>query len=580
MLCSLPVSPISPIAPRPATSPDTPAFTDDTRRDPPPRRPVIQRARQWICSPNGIVTSGAALAALILGLCAITLWAGRADAINRGRETSSNLITVVNRDIARNVEIYGLSLRAVVDGAQTPEVMALPPALRDKVLFDRATTAPFIGDVIITDETGRPAIIHGTETPPDNLAQRDFFTAQQHATHADLFISRPFRAAERTASSASIRSSIKSGILSDSKDDDWRVAMSRRIERPDGSFAGIAVLTIRLEYFERLLSHLDLGEQGSATLMQADGTLVARQPYDPRQIGRMLTPGPHNGALTRDTDGSFTGQSSVDGVSRLFTFAHVPNTSLIVTVGLSCDTLLNGWQHRSTLLGGAIIGLSAILMLAACWFAQALRASLAAQAQLEQLASIDGLTGLHNRRAFDEQLTREWKRSLRSGRPISLLMMDVDHFKAFNDRYGHGRGDLALISVADSIRDALRRPADLAARFGGEEFVVVLPDTDLDGARRVADTVRRAVMRQHIPHALSDHRALTVSIGASERRMLPDSDSIEALIKRADTALYAAKSEGRNTVAVFDTDGVVADCPSACEPFPPFDPIAGTALPC
>lgn len=486
------------------------------------------RVKKWTFSPRGIVASGAALAALILALCGIALWQGRADAINRGRDTSTNLITVVNRDIARNVEIYGLSLRAVVDGVQTPAVMAMPIAMRDKVLFDRAMSAPFIGDVVVTDEAGRVLIAHGKDAPPVNIAQRDFFIAQANSVDAGLYVSHPFH--------------------NGAQDDDWRVAMSRRIDRPDGSFGGVALLTVRLEYFERLLSHLDLGDKGSATLMQADGTLMARQPYDPRQIGRLLAPAAHNATLVSENRGSFMARSAVDGVNRLFTFERVPGTSMIALVGLSSETLLTGWRHRSLLLGGAILGLSAVLMLAAFWFARALRASLAAQSHLEQLASIDGLTGLLNRRAFDEHVSREWKRSVRSGRPLALLMLDVDYFKAFNDRYGHGRGDLALIAVAGAIKSALRRPGDIAARFGGEEFVIVLADTDLDGACRVADAVRRAVTRLHIPHAASDHRALTVSIGVAERTQRQDDDSVDKLIRRADTALYEAKGQGRNTV--------------------------------
>lgn len=485
------------------------------------------QVKKWAFTPNGIIACGALLATLILALCSIALWQGRADAINRGRDTSANLITVVNRDIARNVEIYGLSLRAVVDGVQTPAVMSMAPAMRDKVLFDRAMSAPFIGDVVATDEAGNVVVTHGKDAPPVNIAQQDFFVAQARSADTGLFVSRPFHTGAP---------------------DDWRVAMSRRIERPDGSFAGIAVLTVRLEYFERLLSHLDLGKKGSASLIQADGTLMARQPYDPRKIGFVLAPAAHNAAMATEGQGSFTAKSAVDGVNRLFTFAHVPGTSMVVLVGLSSETLLTGWMHRSLLLGGAILGLSAVLMLAAFWFARALNASLAAQSHLEQLASIDGLTGLLNRRAFDEHVSREWKRSVRSGRPMSLLMLDVDFFKAFNDRYGHGRGDLALIAVAGAIKSALRRPGDLAARFGGEEFVIVLADTDLDGACRVADAVRRAVMRLHIPHAMSDHRLLTVSIGAAERTKRQDNDTVEKLIRRADTALYEAKGQGRNTV--------------------------------
>ena len=181
--------------------------------------------------------------------------------------------------------------------------------------------------------------------------------------------------------------------------------------------------------------------------------------------------------------------------------------------------------------------------------------------ELRSLASRDGLTGLANRRSFDEALSCEWRRSLRSGSPLSLLMVDVDHFKLFNDHYGHPAGDACLRLVAGALGSAARRPADVVARYGGEEFVLLLPETPRDGAERVASSVIDAAAALAIPHAASKtspHVTLSIGIasqgervastGRSSLRACPTADEAsgaEKLVCVADRALYQAKHAGR-----------------------------------
>lgn len=166
--------------------------------------------------------------------------------------------------------------------------------------------------------------------------------------------------------------------------------------------------------------------------------------------------------------------------------------------------------------------------------------------ELVRLARTDGLTGLYNRRTFDDLLQREWRRLARTGEPLSVIMMDVDHFKLYNDTYGHGGGDVCLQRVARAAQGALQRPADVVARYGGEEFVALLPETRLDGALAVADAIRMAVAALEIPHASSKTAShVTVSLGAA--CTIPEPDREPAyLLDLADQQLYAAKSEGRN----------------------------------
>ncbi len=173
-----------------------------------------------------------------------------------------------------------------------------------------------------------------------------------------------------------------------------------------------------------------------------------------------------------------------------------------------------------------------------------------ANEKLEQLAALDGLTGISNRRIFDERIEVLWRDHIRREAPLSLLLIDVDHFKSFNDRYGHQRGDTTLVAVARAVVDSMRRASDLAARFGGEEFAVILPDTDEDGAMRIAETVLHAARSLEIEHEESSFGIVTLSIGVAS--MNPErGGELSALIGRADQALYSAKQKGRDRIEVW-----------------------------
>ena len=174
-----------------------------------------------------------------------------------------------------------------------------------------------------------------------------------------------------------------------------------------------------------------------------------------------------------------------------------------------------------------------------------------ANRELEKLSRQDGLTGIANRRYFDSYLVTEVRRGARERQPLSLILSDVDHFKAFNDCYGHQAGDDCLRRVAAALSSAGRRPADLAARYGGEEFAMVLPGTVVDGAVDVAQAVSRVIEGLAIPHERSAvDRRVTLSQGVVS--LTPEKEtSSEDLIQRADQALYLAKQQGRNRYVVF-----------------------------
>lgn len=167
---------------------------------------------------------------------------------------------------------------------------------------------------------------------------------------------------------------------------------------------------------------------------------------------------------------------------------------------------------------------------------------------LQRIAMIDGLTGVANRRSFDQMFRQEWRRAIRTQEPLSLLLIDVDHFKAYNDTYGHQEGDDCLRAIAESLSAQAHRAEDLLARYGGEEFVCLLPATPLAQAHHRADAMRQAVIERNIPHKGST-TATTVSISIGVSCLVPSlAFQADDLLRHADAMLYQAKHSGRNRV--------------------------------
>ncbi|ATX78846.1 two-component system, chemotaxis family, response regulator WspR [Mariprofundus aestuarium] len=176
----------------------------------------------------------------------------------------------------------------------------------------------------------------------------------------------------------------------------------------------------------------------------------------------------------------------------------------------------------------------------------------AAVEELKRISLTDGLTKINNRRHFDMTLLGEFKRARREKSSLAVVMLDVDHFKQFNDNYGHQAGDECLVQVAEALQSSISRPADMVARYGGEEFVAILPDTSREGMLHVAEKIRQAVFNLQIPHEYSSvESVVTVSLGVAQMMPAPEAEDsqVELLIKLADQGLYEAKESGRNRIA-------------------------------
>ena len=485
---------------------------------------VLKRRQE---STTWFIGIGLAIVLGFSGLCASIVWKLHDSDYEQARGVATNLVSSIAGQVDRNIELYDLSLQAVVDGIKLPEINTISRELRQVVLFDRAATAKDLGSILVLDQTGKVIVDSRTlDVQEKNYADRDFFQVHFNNSHFGLFISRPW--------------------VTDAGD--YLVSFSRRITGADGLFAGVVVGSMRLSYFDGLFKAVKLDEKDAMTLINTDGTILMRAPLDINVIGRNIGSAPFFGRLPNARFGSFEATSVVDGIERLFVYHRIGPHPLLMIMGLSNDKILADWRQTAWLVGALLLTLCAITMLLGTSLVNALKRRYVAENKLAVLAATDSLTGLANRRRFDEVFEAEWRRARRLQSSISLLMIDADNFKLYNDTHGHQAGDKALLLIADCIKSGTRRAADLGARYGGEEFAVVLPGHTASAAMQVAEEIRENVMTlrslQKAQHSIIPIIP-TVSIGIASV-IPPMGMSTEDLIEFADKALYEAKKQGRN----------------------------------
>ncbi|RZI73173.1 MAG: diguanylate cyclase [Pseudomonas sp.] len=353
----------------------------------------------------------------------------------------------------------------------------------------------------------------------------------------------------------------------------WVIPVSRRLNDSAGHFVGVVLATIDLAHLRELLAGYQIGEHGAVNVAQANTAILVRRPFTVESLGKEMTASAMKQQVLSQPSGNFEIISPVDGVERVASFQRMPNHPLVVTVALSKQEMLSEWRETTWIQTLWIVLLCAITALAGSLVIRAVRQRVKveldlnetrdeltkANERLAQLASYDGLTGLANRRAFDETLERDFAESCRSGQPLSLVMIDVDHFKQYNDLHGHPRGDWCLQQVARAIESAARRPLDFVARYGGEEMVMVLPNTDAAGALVVAEMARSTVQAMQILHSTQPPRDVSISLGVASRTFDNALPNMQALIQRADEALYQAKAAGRNQVVVREQEKLFSE---------------------
>ena len=272
----------------------------------------------------------------------------------------------------------------------------------------------------------------------------------------------------------------------------YAIVLSRRITDADGRFAGVVAGSIRFTYFHELFGRLQLGGSDTICVLRRDRTIIMRRPFDLDVIGRRLGDMPRGATPAQFQNDAFSGLGPVDDVPRLY--VRGPSTSpLFVVVGKPLNDIFDLWRTEAIRIGAIMMALIVFVLAVTLFLAREIRRRAEAEDKLEELATTDSLTGLRNRRKFDEAIEEEWRRAIRSRAPLSLLMIDADHFKAFNDTYGHQAGDQVLVGIAICISDSVRRAGDCTARFGGEEFAVLLPGNTAADALAVAEAIRHKV---------------------------------------------------------------------------------------
>ena len=474
-------------------------------------------SRPWRLSAKLLIASSIVTVLGFSAICTSVMLDMRHSEEELARQTLENLASGIDTDISRNVELYDLSLRAVAANMVAPEIDQVSKPLRQLILFDHAATAKHFGAIQVFDATGKLIADASSLDPlPEDRSGEEYFYVHRDRSDVGLFISRPM---------------LHRGS--------YAIVLSRRIFGEDGSFLGVVAGSIRFSYFHDLFGRLRLDPDDIITVFRHDGTVIMRTPFDLDIIGKNFGNMPGVKRALSEPSGSYTGRRTPTHTPRLYVWRD-GTKPLVVMVGKPWDNIYRLWRIEATRIGAIMAALAAFVLGVSLFLAREISRRAAAEEKLEELATTDALTGLRNRRKFDAAIESEWRRASRHKRPLALLMIDADHFKLFNDTFGHQAGDEVLIGIAICISDSVKRAGDCAARYGGEEFAVLLPGLSPTEAFVVAETIRLKVEQWCGEAAIT-----TVSIGVAS--MVPDAKTEwTTVVRAADEALYAAKASGRN----------------------------------
>jgi len=473
--------------------------------------------RPWRLSAKLLIACSVLTVIGFSAICANVMLDMRRGVEELARQSLDNLASSIDADISRNIELYDLSLRAVASSMILPEIQQVSKPIRHLILFDHAATAKHFGAIQVFDANGQLTIDASTlDARSENRADEAYFAIHRDHPDAGLFLSRPM---------------LHRGA--------YAIVLSRRITGADGSFLGVVAGSIRFSYFHELFERLSLDADDTITVLRRDRTIIMRRPFDLDVIGKNLGDRPAWNPAKLSDGGSYLGLGPVDAIPRLYV-RRSGASPLFVVVGKPLDTILSLWRREATRIGAIMVALVAFVLAATLILAREIRRRGEAEDKLEELATTDALTGLRNRRKFDAAIESEWRRAVRHRTPLSLLLIDADHFKAYNDTHGHQAGDQVLVGIAICISDSVKRAGDCAARYGGEEFAVLLPDMAAAEALAVAEIIRRKVEGWS-----DDATPSTVSVGIAS--ITPEAGlDWPQFVHAADKALYAAKASGRN----------------------------------
>jgi diguanylate cyclase (GGDEF)-like protein/PAS domain S-box-containing protein len=596
----------------------------------------------------------------ILAMSAWREWGSRQADLKNAEIDMANLARSLTQHADDTFELADTILIGLVNRLETEGTGPESIAKIQAYLRNHKPTGQRIRGVFVYDQNGQwLATTENVSLTGLNNSDRDYFLHHRTSPDRGMLIGRPVKS--------------RSG-------GQWIITQSRRFNHSDGSFAGVVLTTIDVAYFARFYEQLDVGPNGTISLLSKDGILLARSGDDGAFVGRDLSNAPLFRSLAeRGPSGAYDFTSPLDGQERLAYYKLSNRYPLLVLATSAREDILGPWRREAVSRLIFVLGLTAIIavigfhlvrrlaerqrMAAALtakeadfrllaeqssdmvmriglnedilyvspscarvvgwgadqlrgtpalagvnaddlprvqqtvtalklgeaeeariiyrsrhreknevWIETALRVTRAPgtgeidgvvaisrdmtehkdlEDKLAALATSDGLTGLANRRHFDDRLLEEWTRAKRDGTSLALLLIDVDHFKSYNDQYGHPAGDACLRSIAGILSAHARRPADLAARYGGEEFALLLPNTDAEGCRQIGEQIREALHDLGILHVLNlPSKRVTASLGGVCNRPAESTTDSAALVALADRALYLAKDNGRDQLVM------------------------------
>ncbi|MYM23150.1 diguanylate cyclase [Duganella sp. FT135W] len=487
-----------------------------------------------------------------LSLVVIDVWRSvnaRSGQLQEMERLGANVARAMAQQADDTIKAADTSLADIVERIETEGQGDKALARVQRQMAAQVANLPQLVGLFVYDERGRWLVnSRGVTSQAYNNADREYFIF--HRTHEER--------GPHVGDPVISRSTGK-----------WIMPVSRRLNKADGSFGGVVLATLDIDYFRRFYQSFDVGARGAVALVSNTGVLMLRQPFDSDRVGGSMRDSELYRYYAQQSGagriGSHVFHSSHDGELRLNSFRPLEHYPLFVTAALSREEMLERWRRDTFTRSIGVVVLAALIgffgkrlvsqiklrELAEAELRKARDALESANRTLERQAMQDGLTGLANRRQLDVTMGNEFSRATRHGSTLAFIMIDVDYFKQYNDVYGHSAGDEVLRAVSKLIKALTpKRPGDLSARYGGEEIGILLPSTDLQGAEAVAERIRRAVENLQMAHSGSSFGHVTLSAGVATITPKRGVHLAHMLVEAADKALYVAKSEGRNRVCL------------------------------
>ncbi|MEN0106531.1 MAG: sensor domain-containing diguanylate cyclase [Pseudomonas sp.] len=484
---------------------------------------------------------------VVLALEGWQLYQSYRQAFFQARQAATNLTRATEAHVRDAIRQADTLLVGVVERSEWEGLERLNSSRMQAFLSRQVNVLPQLHGMFIYDRTGRWLVTNSGVIPANaNNADREYFI--YHRDHDD-----------RGVHIGRVITSRSTGELV--------IPVSRRINAADGSFAGVALATLKVAYFNDFYAQFRVSKEDAFTLTYADGTILVRRPFVKEVIGTSIAHGPiFKDLLPQQDAGTALIESSVDGKERMYSFQRFGDFPLVAISGISAQAIRLPWW-RQLIVAGVVLLLVGLSMaaFARVFLKQISRSEVAenemraAHKALQKFSLEDALTGLANRRRLDDVLPQELGRVRRTRAPLGVIMLDIDYFKLYNDRYGHVAGDAAIQAVATVLASCARRAEDLPARYGGEEMMLLLPGANEAHCLEIAENIRQAVFDLGREHLGSPLGVLSVSLGvAVAYPQHAENDDVAALVKQADTALYQAKHQGRNQACAYQALTVAA----------------------